>query len=410
VKILLLSQFFDPEPGFKGLYLAKALRDRGHEVVVLTGYPNYPDGKLYAGYRIKPFAIETKEGVKIIRVALYPSHNRSSLMRAANYLSFMVSSVFGGLFLTGKPDIIYCYHPPATSGLAAALLSKAKGVPFVYDIQDLWPDSVATTGMVRSGFVLSLIRAVCEIVYRSASHIAVLSPGFRNELIRRGIPPAKVSVIYNWCDEASLAVRKSPRAEIVLKKMEGRFNITYAGNMGMAQSLDTVLEAAASLQRDYPRIQFNFIGGGIDKARLQKLAAARNLPNVVFFRRLDPSEIGPVLGSSDVLLAHLKHAPLFTITIPSKIQTYLYAGKPILSALEGDAADLLLKAKAGIVCAPENPDELAKCAVRFYRMSEEERLAMGTSGQRFYHTELNMAKAVEQFEKVFGEAVSRPAR
>ncbi|MCK4828470.1 glycosyltransferase WbuB, partial [bacterium] len=142
MKILFLTQFFDPEPTFKGLYFARALMKRGHKVVVLTGFPNYPGGKIYPGYNIKPFQIEKKEDIKIIRVALYPSHDKSSLKRAANYLSFMISSIFFGLLLTRRPDVIYCYHPPATSGIAAAFLSKIKRVPFVYDIQDLWPDSV----------------------------------------------------------------------------------------------------------------------------------------------------------------------------------------------------------------------------------------------------------------------------
>lgn len=403
MKILLLSQFFDPEPTFKGLYFAKALMKQGHEVIVLTGFPNYPGGKIYPGYNIKPFKCEKKEGIKIIRVALYPSHDNSSLKRAANYLSFMASSIFFGLFLTGRPDVIYCYHPPATSGIAAAILSKIKSVPFVYDIQDLWPDSVATTGMINNNIFLKIIKIGCETIYKSASHITVLSPGFRDELKKRGVPFKKISVIYNWCDEVSLIGKKSLNNELVAKQMEGKFNITFAGNMGIAQSLDTVLEAAEYLQKDFPKIQFNFIGGGIDKSRLQKIARDMSLRNVVFFPRLEPVEIGPILEYSDVLLVHLKRNPLFKITIPSKIQAYLWVGKPILAALEGDAANLVMEAEAGIVCNPENPKVLAKSAVRFYEMTEDERLEMGKNGKRFYFKELRMIKAIQKFEEVFTE-------
>jgi glycosyltransferase involved in cell wall biosynthesis len=407
VKILFLTQFFDPEPTFKGLYFAKALMKRGHKVVVLTGFPNYPGGKIYPGYNIKAYKIEKREGIKIIRVALYPSHDKSSLKRAANYLSFMASSIFFGVLLSGRPNVIYCYHPPATSGIAAAILSKIKGVPFVYDIQDLWPDSVAITGMLKNNFFLNIIKIVCEAIYKSASHITVLSPGFRNELMKRGVPSKKISVIYNWCEEASLIGQKSLNSKLIIKQMDGKFNITFAGNMGIAQSLDTVLEAAEYLQKDFSKIQFNFIGGGIDKSRLQKIASDRSLKNVVFFQRLDPVEIGPVLEYSDVLLVHLKRNPLFRITIPSKIQAYLCVGKPILAALEGDAANLVLEAEAGIVCSPENPRELAKSAVRFYEMAENERLKMGKNSQRFYYNELSIIKAIQKFEEVFTEVVYR---
>lgn len=405
MKILFLTQFFDPEPMFKGLYFARALMNRGHKVVVLTGFPNYPGGKIYPGYNIKPFQIEKKEDIKIIRVALYPSHDKSSLKRAANYLSFMISSIFFGLLLTGRPDVIYCYHPPATSGIAAAFLSKIKRVPFVYDIQDLWPDSVATTGMINNNFFLNIIKIVCATIYKSASHVIVLSPGFRNELMKRGVPLKKISVIYNWCEEASLVVQKSLNSELIVKQMDGKFNITFAGNMGIVQSLSTVLEAAEYLQKDFPKIQFNFIGGGIDKSRLQKTANDMSLRNVVFFPRLEPVEIGPILEYSNVLLVHLKRNPLFGITIPSKIQAYLCVGKPILAALEGDAANLVFEAKAGIVCSPENPKELAKSAVRFYEMTENERLDMGRNGQRFYYNKLSMIKAIQKFEEVFTEVI-----
>lgn len=405
MKILFLTQFFDPEPTFKGLYFAKALINRGHQVVVLTGFPNYPGGKIYPGYKIKLFKIEKKAGIKIIRVALYPSHDKSSLKRATNYLSFMASSIFFGLLLTGRADVIYCYHPPATSGIAAAILSKIKGVPFIYDIQDLWPDSVATTGMINNNFILNIIKTVCEAIYKSASHITVLSPGFRIELMMRGVPSKKISVIYNWCEEASLIGQKSLNSELIVKQMDSKFNITFAGNMGIAQSLDTVLKAAEYLQQDYPEIQFNFIGGGIDKSRLQKIASDMSLRNVVFSPRLNLVEIGPILQYSDVLLVHLKRNPLFKITIPSKIQAYLCAGKPILAALEGDSANLVLAAEAGIVCSPENSKELAKSAVRFYEMTENERLEMGRKGQQFYYNELSIIKAIEKFERVFSEVV-----
>ncbi len=235
MRILLLGQFFDPEPAVKGLSFAKKLADHGHQVEVLTGFPNYPGGRLYPGYSLRPWRVEVIDGIRINRVPLYPSHDKSGLRRIANYASFALSAATIGLCLVQRPDVIYCYHPPATVGLAAVALSTFKHCPFVYDIQDLWPDTVAASGMLRSRSALAVIDAWCRWIYSRADHITVLSPGFKRRLVERGVPDRKITVVYNWSDESKIRRVNRDEALAISLGMAGRFNLTFAGTMGLVQ-------------------------------------------------------------------------------------------------------------------------------------------------------------------------------
>ncbi|MFA5276610.1 MAG: glycosyltransferase family 4 protein, partial [Candidatus Omnitrophota bacterium] len=204
MRILLLSQWFQPELSFKGLPFARELSMLGHEVQVLTGFPNYPGGRIYDGYKIKFFQREMLEGIPVFRVPLYPSHDNNPLRRIANYASFAFSAASLGIFGIKRPDVIHAYHPPATIGLPALFLHMAYHAPFVYDIQDLWPDTLAATGMVNNKLILRLVGKWCNLIYSQAAKIVVLSPGFKEELIKRGVSEHKIEVIYNWCEEEHL--------------------------------------------------------------------------------------------------------------------------------------------------------------------------------------------------------------
>ena len=201
LRVLMLTQWFDPEPAFKGLAFAKKLTKLGLEVEVVTGFPNYPFGKIYPGYRIKPVQRELLDGVRITRVALYPSHDRSPIKRILNYVSFAFSSFWYCLIFVRKIDVIYAYHPPLTVGIAASFLGLLRRIPVVYDVQDLWPDTLRTTGMMDNDRVISLVGSICDQVYKRVDQIVVLSPGFKSQLIQRGVPESKVTVIYNWANE-----------------------------------------------------------------------------------------------------------------------------------------------------------------------------------------------------------------
>ena len=191
MRILIVSQWFTPEPNLKSLGFARALANRGHDVQVVTGYPNYPGGKVYPGYKVRFLQREIMDGIPVIRVPLYPSHNNSVLQRLWNYASFALSASILGLLFAKKADVIYAYHPPATIALPALLIGTLRRIPVVYDIQDLWPDTLRATNMIRNSWVLNLVGKWCQMTYRHARKVVVLSPGFKEMLVQRGVPRRK---------------------------------------------------------------------------------------------------------------------------------------------------------------------------------------------------------------------------
>jgi glycosyltransferase involved in cell wall biosynthesis len=401
MRILILTQWFDPEPTFKGLAFAKELLKQGHEVEVLTGFPNYPDGKLYPGYRIRMLQSETIDGISVKRVPLYPNHDNSSIKRILNYVSFSLSAALLGPFLVNSADVLYVYHPPATVALPGITISLLRRIPFVYDIQDLWPDTLEATGMLKNRLILNCVGLWCRLTYKLANHIVVLSPGFKRKLVERGVPEEKIGVIYNWCDESQIVPMDRVQAEKLEPDMRERFNIVFAGTMGKAQALDAVLDAAKIVAERLPNVQFVFVGGGIEVDRLRGRVKQESLKNVVFLPRRPQAQIGSVLCVGDVLLVHLKDDPLFEITLPSKTQAYLSIGRPILMAVRGDAAQLVEAAGAGIACLPENAESIASAVEKLVNLTKEERAKMGKRGAAFYQQELSISVGTQHFERVF---------
>jgi glycosyltransferase involved in cell wall biosynthesis len=403
VRVLLLSQWFDPEPTFKGLVFAKELLRQGFDVEVVTGFPNYPGGKLYPGYKIRYIQREVIDGVQVTRLPLYPSHNQSALGRVLNYASFSASATVYGVLMAKRSDVIYAYHPPLTVGIAASLIRLFRQVPVVYDIQDMWPDTLRATGMISNVRLLDIVAKICQVVYHSVDHLVVLSPGFKRLLIERGVPERKIDVIYNWCDEVSMS---NPNG-VVPKDFPSsdRFTIVFAGNMGKAQALDAVLDAAEIVQTKAPNICFVFIGGGVEVENLKSVAQAKRLHNVRFLQAVPMAEIGSILAKADALLVHLRKDPLFEITIPSKTQAYMAAGKPLLLAVHGDVADLIRDADCGIIAEPENSVAIADAALKLYSLSSSERHAMAERSKKYYQSQLSLRVGAGKFADVFKKLV-----
>ena len=398
MKILLLTQWFDPEPCFKGLAFARQLARRGDTVEILTGFPNYPDGKVYPGYRIRPWQVEWMEGFRVCRVALYPSHDRSRFRRSLNYVSFALGSALLGPVLVHRPDVIYVYHPPGTIGFPALLLRRWFSAPVVYDVQDLWPDAIAATGMISHPLLLSWLDRFCRFVYRHADQVVVLSPGFRTALVGRGVPQNRIQVIYNWAPDEAI----EPSAESVSSyKRTDEFRVVFAGTMGFAQALDAVLAAAAQCSVSVPQARFVFVGGGVERRRLIREAQNRHLNNVEFVPRRPPSAMRAIFDQADALLVHLKDDPLFAMTIPCKTQAYLASGRPLIMAVRGDAARLVERANAGVLAEPEDPDSITAAVKKVASLSAEDRERMGAAGKAFYQSELAIDVAVDQFRDLF---------
>lgn len=403
MKILLLSQIFDPEPNIKGLVFAKALAAAGHEVEVLTGFPNYPGGKVYPGYRIKFLQREVMDGIKVTRVPLYPDHSTSSLGRILNYGSFAATSCIYGLFMAKKFDVIYVYTPPMTTAMSAAIISFFRRKPFVYDIQDIWPDTLRATGFVLSDRLLNCIGRCCKFLYKRAAHIVGISPGFKERLLQRGVSAQKISVIYNWCDEQAL--QTTHQVDLQHMGLAGRFNLVFAGNMGKAQALDNVMLAAKQVAAVNPSVQFVFVGGGIEVECLKRFIKEQEISNVIFLPRMPMNEIGTVLQAADVLLVHLKDDPLFEITIPSKTQAYMAMAKPILMAVKGNAAELIQQADAGYCAEPENIDSIVKAVLAMAALPSNVLQQMGQNGKYYYTKHLSLQVGVRQTIAVLQQVV-----
>lgn len=405
-RLVLLKQFFDPEPTIKGLKFAQRLQKLGFDVEVVTGFPNYPGGKVYDGYRIRPIMRETMEGVAVTRLALYPSHDSSRIGRILNYVSFFLSATLYLTFFASRAAVIYAYHPPLTTAVAALVGRFFRRTPVVLDIQDMWPDTLRATGMIGSDRVLRIIDIFCRWTWRRADHIAVLSSGFKTLLIERGVSKDKITVIPNWADEGAIASPSATRPGVFAEK--GTFRVLFAGNMGPAQALDSVLDAASMVAGDQSsRIEFCFLGSGIDMERLKARAKAENLANVRFLPRVPMAEVGIWLAAADCLLVHLKADPLFAITIPSKTQAYMAAGKPVVMAVEGDAAELVRQSAGGVVVSPQDAQALAQAIVELAALSPNQLAKLGANARRFYDEHLSFKQGTSRFAMVLSNVMRK---
>ena len=405
MRILTLSQRYEPEPGVISTAMGKELSSRGHDVTAITGFPNYPGGKLFPGYRIRWYQREQLDGIKVLRLPLYPDHSNSSLKRIINYASFAASSTIIGPFVCGKADVMWVYHPPLTVGIPAWWIGLLRRIPFIFEVQDMWPETLMTTGMFSSKKGYAMVNSLASFIYEKAAAITVISPGFKKNLVEKGVAAEKIHFIPNWADEQIF--RPLPRDEefAAAHGMSGKFNIVFGGNMGAAQALDNVL-AAAALLKEVPLIQFVMIGGGIARDGLERRCRELGLKNIIFIERQPFEEMPRFFAQADALLVHLKKDPLFEITIPSKTIAYLACSRPVICTVAGDAAEVIEKAGAGLVCPPEDPRALADAVLDLANMEPIERDRLGESGRRAYLKEFTKSVIVDRYERLFNEIVS----
>lgn len=392
MKILYLTQWFDPEPGVvKGLDFARALEAAGHEVTVVTGIPNYPEGRFYQGYRLRPFQQEIIDGIKVHRLPLYPSHDASWVRRALSYLSFFATALVYGLLRARRFDLVYVYHPPITVGLAAALFCAVHRRPFILDVQDLWPETVGRSGMSAGRRLTKIIGEICEFVYRRADRVIAQSEGFEARIGERG-GAGRTVAIRNWADEA--VIERGRLEDRHDDRPERAFRIVYGGNLGRAQNLEPVVQAAHKAGQIEPSVELVLIGDGIDAADLQALAARIGATNVRFVKRVPKDEIVGHFHRADALIIHLATDPLFAITIPQKTQFYLAMGKPIIAGVDGEAAAMLDESGAALVVPSGDVDALAQAMVTLARADPSTLSRMAHSGRSYYDRHLSFDQGV----------------
>lgn len=403
MRILYVTQWFDPEPAFKGAHFARALADHGHEIEVVTGFPNYPGGKIYPGFRIRPYQKDVIAGLTVHRVPLYPSHDASSLKRIANYLSFFVSVLLFGLWRGGRYDAVYVYHPPITPAIAAVLFCRWHHTPIVAEIQDLWPDSVVASGM-GGGYIPAILNVVSNFVYRRATAVIAQSNGMRDRLELRGVPAEKLDVIFNWATYSDMAAIDQDNA--ILRSFTDRINIVYGGNFGQAQKLDILIDAAIRAQRSVAAIRLHLIGDGMDRPALAALIERQSAQDIVCIHPpVQRDTMDRIFDAADILALHLKDDPLYDITIPSKTQHYLACGKPVIGGIAGEAAQILRDSGAAMICPPEDVDGIARSIVAIASLSKSERTTMGSKGRDHYQKIFGLDRAIEKTLTIIRQAI-----
>jgi len=351
----------------------------GHHVTVVTCAPNFPEGKVYEGYENRWYQVDRVSGIRVVRVKTFVAKNEGRVRRSLDFLSFMVSGFVAGLFQQ-RPHVVVATSPQFFAAVGGWALARARGVPFVFELSDLWPASISAVGAIRNDTILRLLERLELFLYRQSATIVALSPAFKEDLVKRGIESAKVSVVLNGVDLPRFEPR--PPAPHLMRQLglEGCFVIGYLGTHGMAHALHRVLDAADLLQ-DLAEVRFLFVGVGADRHSLEVEASRRGLRNVLFVPGQPKERMPEYWSVCDLALVHLKDSPVFAGVIPSKIFEAMAMACPILlAAPEGEATAIIRQTGCGLVVSPENPAELA-AAIRSLCSNREKVAALARAAR-----------------------------
>src|SRR5215472_4602195 len=394
MKILYISQSFLPEMGAASARvseLSRAWVREGHQVTVLTGFPNYPTGKVHKEYRGKLWRLlmrDDRDGITVQRTWLFPKPNRKAWERALLFISFAVSATLRGLFLP-RPDVVIATSPQLLVGLSGLIIAKWKRVPFIFEVRDLWPESLEAVGISGSKSVLTrALGKVAGLLYRRADHIVVVTHAFKTHLQREwAVPAEKISVVANGVDDEMFSPQTEPRAIVEEFGLQGRFVVGYIGTIGNAHGVETLATLAELLKVSHPEIFFLVVGEGAERAKLERLAAEKSLNNLKVFPGQPRERIPAIIAASNVCLVLLKKSELFKTVIPTKVLEFMSCGRPLVAGVEGEAADLINRARGGICVTPGDAQGLAE-AVRFLRGNSGMREQMGHDARQFVVREL----------------------
>lgn len=352
----------------------------GHQVTVVTCAPNHPQGRVYEGYRNRIYQREAKDGINVVRVWTFVTANEGFLKRTLNYISYLCSAVLVSLFLP-KADIVLSTSPQFFNGLAGYLVSKMRRTPWVLEIRDLWPESIVAVGAIKSPVIISLLEWIERFAYRKADWIVPVTDSFKTYMLAKGIEARKITVVKNGVDLAQYAPRDGASALAEELGVEGKFVVSYFGTHGMAHHLQTILHAAHRLNGS-KNIIFMMVGDGAERRALLQMRDDMALGNVMMLDQQPKSRMRDFWALSDISLVLLKKSDLFKTVIPSKIFESLAMTKPIILGVEGESADLLRAANAGICIEPEQADELAAGVLELYQNLEQCQ-QLGRNGRRY---------------------------
>lgn len=407
MRIGFVSHWYDPEGGAAAGpgTIARALARRGHDVQVVTGYPIYPEGKVFAGYRNRPYMREVMDDVTVHRFPIYPSHDDRAGRRMLNYASFAASGSVGAIAVLRTCDVNFVYSTPATAAAPALATKRAHGTPFVVQIQDLWPQTVLSSGFVtsnRGARLEKVIHRFCDAVYRQASRVAVTSPGMADLIASRGVEQNKLRFVPNWADEE--AFRPAPRDPDLATSLglDRTMTVMYAGNLGEMQNLSHLVSAAARL-RDLEDMQIAFVGAGVREGALKRQAQELRLDNVRFVKAQPFSRMADILALGDIQVVSLKDVPLYRSTLPSKLQANMAAARPVLAAVAGDAADVVERSGCGMTVRPGDDIAMAE-AIRSLHKNPGDLDRMAAAAREQYLSTFSESESGDQLESLLAQA------
>jgi glycosyltransferase involved in cell wall biosynthesis len=414
VKILYVSQYFPPEmgaPAARAVELSCHWAAAGHEVTVLTGFPNHPTGVVPPEYRAKLRRLVMREfvnGVNVVRTWLLPFANRGSYQRMLNYASFCASSAVTGLFVA-RPDVVIGTSPQLLVALSGWWLARTKGVPFVFEVRDLWPESLTAVGMGNPNSALHRgLGKIAGFLYRRSDHIVVVTAAFKKYLIEHWrVPPEKISIVENGVETDIFSPGEVDEALGRETGAEGKFVVSYIGTMGMAHGLETLIEAAAQLQNSNASILFLLVGEGAEKDAIVSLAKARGLTNLRFVNQQPREKIPAYIRLSGAGLVLLKKTELFKTVIPTKMLEFMSCGCPVILGVDGQARSIMEDAKAGIFVEPENVSELAGAVMQ---LASDRGLcgSLGISGRSHILQYFSRQQTAKFYLKVLGGLITQP--
>lgn len=408
MKILYISHYYPPEvnaPALRVSELSQHWAKQGHEITVLTGFPNHPSGIIPDEYKGFIRSKENHGNIKVIRTYVYAAANKCFVKRILNYLSFMFSSLLLGANSVGKPDILIATSPQFFVAAAGYFISRIKRCKFVFEVRDLWPEEIVAVGAIKNKLIIGFLEKIEMFLYRKADLIVAVAQGTIDTLIKRGIPQNKLALVPNGVEIENFQNRNS-----YVKKtlgFENKFVVSYIGTHGMAHRLETVLEAADLLKQNH-HIQFLLVGDGAEKQSLKARAKELRLENVMFHDQIDRNRIPEFYNASDLFLVPLRKADLFTRNIPSKVYEIMAAKKPMIISTEGESRKLVEKSGAGIGVTPENSRELAEQITHLFQNPGLCR-QMGESGYAFVLANASRSNLAEKYLDILSTVLFEPA-
>ena len=385
LRILFLSHYFPPEgnaPASRVHEMCKRWVREGHQVTVITCAPNNPTGVIYQGYRNKPIQTETIDGIRVVRVWTFIAANKGRIRRSLNFFSYFVTATFAGL-IQKRPDVLIATSPQFFCGWAGTLVSTLRRLPFLLEIRDIWPESIAAVGALKQRFLMHVLELLERLMYRSATHMVTVGSGYQRQLVLRGVDAVKISVVTNGVDQELFRGNVDGDEVRERHRVNGDFVCSYVGTLGMACELSLVVRAA-KLLKDKGRhdIKFMLVGDGAVRQTLEQQVRDVGVDNVIFTGRVDKKEVPAYLAAADACLVHLRKQELFKSVLPSKMFEAAGMGKPIILGVEGCAAEFVNSAACGICIEPESEVDLAAA---IERLADERRLGqeMGRSGRGY---------------------------